>query len=225
MQADDLIFKAKSGSKSANPSSITKTQDVINNGLGGSYANIDENGKLSLNVNREDLQTDDQKGLYDILNQAMTADVDVYLDVYESDKTIMGGSMMSHHPNGPGKIDIDDIVNFGNGELINSTSVLAHEVAETYEKQINGNTEYTNKEGTGAHDKANIAESKTNGGWVPGRSSYENMKAEKITERLPGGGTRTSVVKSATVITPLTNGNETRYFRYNVVQGNVVKSP
>ena len=226
MGVEDLRFRSIGGTtKDASRSALDKTEKVINDGLGGSYAKIDKDGKLTLDVKREDLKTDEQKGLFDILNKAMTAEKDVNINVVESDNFVMGGSMIAHNENAPGVIDIDDIQNAGSGELMNSASFLAHEVAETYEKQINGNTDYINDEGTGAHQKANIEESKVNGGWVPGNSTTENYKQRRAFYRRPGRPGETGIVRSGTIKTPLTKNGQTRIFTYQVIDGNVVKKP
>ncbi len=41
---------------------------------------------------------------------------------------------------------------------MNKYTVLAHEVNEQYEKQDLGNTDYTNTEGTGAHQNSTKVE-------------------------------------------------------------------
>ena len=220
MEADDIIFKSKSGSNSA----ITKTQETINSGLGGNYANIDKSGKLSLNVTRDKLKTDEQKGLFDVLDKGIKAKTDVNIDVYESDKTIMCGSMVEGSQKAPGKIDIDDINNMGTGDMMNASSTFGHEVAETYDKQVNGNTVYKNDEGTGAHQNANNAETCINGGWVQSaQSQILERKKEVISERMSTGGTRTSTVFSGNVSVPMTRNGVTKNFNYSVIQGNVVK--
>ncbi|MCL9807729.1 hypothetical protein NAT51_19590 [Flavobacterium amniphilum] len=226
MQADDLIFRSIGGtSKEANSeSAFSKVESVINNGLGGDFAKIGNDGKLTLNVNRDDLKTEEQKGFYDILDTAMQAEKDVKVDVLESDNFVMGGMMDKNHPDSPGIIDIDDIMNVGSsGELDNSTVSFSHEIYETYEKQVHNNTAYKNAEGTGAHQIADREMSRTNGGWIGGNAVTTNGTQREVSYRLPGGGRKTGTVKSGTITKEFKKGSRTRYFTYRVVDGNIVK--
>lgn len=125
MRAEDLIFKF-GDSKTAQ----AKVQANLDNGLGAGGASIDENGKVSLNVKREDLKTDEQKAFFDVISNASDpTKSDVVIDVVENSQEVFVGSYEQE------AIDIDDVNKFGNNELSNQNAILGHEVAEQTKKQ------------------------------------------------------------------------------------------
>ncbi len=123
--ANDLILEGED-------TAVNKAVEVINNGLGGDYVSIDEDGLVSINISDEQIESldDEQKALYDVVNEAVEAGDDVTVNVVESSTKFGPGGFKSE------TIDVDDINQFGDGEVMSSTSVLAHELKEQNSKQI-----------------------------------------------------------------------------------------
>lgn len=140
MQTEDLIFKGKK-------SALDKTINTINDGLGGNFASVDKNGKVTLNVTRDELKTDEQKGFFNVLSKPVNSKKNTTINILEhgdtySDQIITGGSIKGR-VNGKivdeGYMDIDDVNAFGSAEpAMTKTSVIAHETNEQFEIQVNG---------------------------------------------------------------------------------------
>jgi RHS repeat-associated protein len=218
MQADDVIL---TGTKKA----INKTMSTLNEGLGGNYATVDKKGNVQLTASCEEVEamSEEQKGLYKVLDQAVSSDIDTKIAVVESDKTVTGGSM------GGKAIDIDDINNFGNEEVMNKFTVLGHEIAEQFQYQALDNNEYTNESGTGAHNIAMASESTMNGGWTrgesvqnPGDSTPFNQPRQFGPSALMGR-TQSGNAQNYSTHIPFTKNGLTKYFGFTVKEGNVVK--
>ncbi len=214
MAPDDLILEGKQ-------SAVNKTIDAINSGLGGGYASVDKNGKVTLNVSRDDLKTDAQKGLFDVLDKPISSENDTTINVLESDGAVIAGDYND------GRIDIDDINAFGTeDELMNKNSVLGHEINEQYEYQDvgknGGSQDYANEEGTGVHQKSEKVESSINGGWERGKSTVTDRTRTNIVKR-ERVGTRTYTAQSYKSSVKFTKKGKTRTSNYQVIKGNVVK--
>lgn len=125
MAPEDLILK---GNKKA----LDKVASNIDSSLGKGATSIAKDGTVTLNVSRDELETDAQRGLFDSLDAAISSDKDTTIGVLESDNSIVAGSYSGE------VIDIDDINAFGDGEAANKNSILGHEVTEQFEKQVNG---------------------------------------------------------------------------------------
>ncbi len=125
---DDLILEGED-------TAVNKAVAAINNGLGGNYVSVDEDGLVSLNITDEQKEslTKEQKALFDVVNEAVEAGDDVTINVVESSTKFGPGGSKS------GTIDIDDINKFEDGEVMSSTSVLAHELKEQNSIQIGKN--------------------------------------------------------------------------------------
>ena len=208
---DDLIL---TGSKTA----VKKTVDTMNSGMGGDYASADADGNVKLNATEEQIEnmSSEQKGLYDVVKEAVTSENNIEVGVVESDGAVIAGSMKGE------KIDIDDINNFGTEETVmNQHTVLGHEIKEQTEYQ-SGNNDYTNDEGTGSHDIASKTEATMNGGWERGKSTSPGVKKEKVTER-HSNYNRTYTTRSYTSTISYSKNGKTATTTYQVVKGNVVK--
>jgi RHS repeat-associated protein len=112
-----------------------RTEELINKGLGGKYASIDEvTGKLNLNVSADEIKglTDEQKGFYNVLNNAANdSRGDVNIDIVAGDSEAMVGSWIKE------QIDIQDVEKFGEKrEGADEFSVFGHEVREQQAKQL-----------------------------------------------------------------------------------------
>ena len=131
MAPEDLILKEKDGSGNE---AVTKAVGLINEGLGGQYASVDKNGKVSLNATDKQIAgfTDEQKGFYDTINGAVSAEGDVTISVSEGSESVIIGSYALE------EIDITDVENFGTGEGANKFSAFGHEVKEQQSKQLEG---------------------------------------------------------------------------------------
>jgi RHS repeat-associated protein len=211
----DLIFKSESST------AINKTIETMNKGLGGNYASIDKDGKVSIKVTEEQISnmTCEQKGFYDIVNTAVSNEKTTKINIVESDHTVIGGSFNKK------AIDIDDVNNFGSGVVMNSTTVLGHEIDEQFQKQVVGNKDYTNSEGTGSHNHAMSVESTMNGGWERGASVQTKPTATPFTqENQLGAGTVTGNAINYSSTIPFTNSKGFKvYFTFQVKEGNIVK--
>lgn len=119
-----------------NTTSQTKAEDLINEGLGGGqYATINrETGEVTINATEEQISnfTEEQKGFYDTLNGAITADGDVTIGLVESSPDVLIGSHRDE------KIDVDDVNAFGTSNASDKFSAFAHEVDEEKSKQLSG---------------------------------------------------------------------------------------
>ena len=168
MQADDLILK---GSKP----SVDKAVETINSGLGGKYATVDDDGKVSLSATTEqiDCMTSEQKGLYDVVNQTMDPNEKTQIEVVASDSGVIFGDYKG------GKIDIDDINALGTSiKQETKYSALGHEINEQYEYQ-QGNTKEYSSPGS-SHMNSVAKEHTMNDGWHRGKSNnYEDPSATK----------------------------------------------
>ncbi len=199
---------------------LNKVQNTINQGLGGNYATVDKSGNVTLNVSESVIanMTSEQKGFFNVVESAVNHEKTTSINVVESANGVVAGSLS-------GKvIDIDDIDNFGSGELMNSTTVLGHEIHEQYQQQALGNTVGSNVEKTGAHDKAVAIESTMNGGWVRGTSITDRREpSEFVQKNQLGGGTIKGKAANYTSKIPFTNPKgEVKNFTYEVKNGNVV---
>lgn len=126
--SDDLYLNGEQ-------SAIDKTKETMNQSLGGSYTNVDPNGKVTLNVTPEQVSnfTPEQKAFYDVMNNAIDpSKADVTINVVESSQEVLVGNYNS------GTIDIDDVNGFGNNSLSNKSAAFGHEVAEQTQKQREG---------------------------------------------------------------------------------------
>lgn len=175
---EDLILKFES------EEAKTQTQANLDAGLGKGGASIDENGKVTLNVARDDLKTDEQKAFFDVINEAVDpSKSDVIINISaNSEETFIG----NYDTN---SIDITDVNEFGNNELTNQNSILGHEIAEQTDKQRNDSGYNTAHYGSGFD-----AENKISG----------NM-------RMPGG-TPATIVGNTASGTPILKGTDTRRY-------------
>jgi len=116
--------------------SINQFNEIMNEGLGGYYTvNQDEDGNTTMvKTDKKGEMTKSQKKLYGHLNKVITSKKDVSIELVENDNNTFIGSYDDQ------KIDIADVVKIGNGEAINSLSVLTHEVVEQGAKQIDGSS-------------------------------------------------------------------------------------
>ncbi|MCB0517212.1 MAG: RHS repeat-associated core domain-containing protein [Chitinophagales bacterium] len=135
----------------------------LNEGLAGYYtASIDKKGYLSLiAVKGMDFSeaSDQVKGFYDVLNQSVSADGTVKINVLNGDDNVVVGSFDDQ------AIDMKDLAAFENVDntsgLPNATSAqskIAHEITEQYDRQINGNKDFPS-----AHERAIQAENRVSG--------------------------------------------------------------
>jgi len=140
----DLVFTEAKKDGNA----VAQTINTINEGLGGNYASVDKNGKVSLNATAEQISgfTDNQKGLYNTINDAVTATGTVKIAVSEGSEDVLAGSFEKQ------EIDIKDINAYGSDGAMNKFAVLGHEIKEEQSKQLEGK-EYLN-----AHEDGKKAE-------------------------------------------------------------------
>jgi hypothetical protein len=138
----DLIFAFKN--KETKNEDRANLQRQLNEGLGGYYtASIDKKGKVSLTaVEGKDFSeaSDQVKGFHDVLNQSVSAEGDVKINVLNGDDNVVVGSFEDQ------AIDMKDLAAFENVEntsgvpnAVSAQSKLAHEITEQHDKQINGN--------------------------------------------------------------------------------------
>jgi hypothetical protein len=158
----DLIFAFKN--KETRNDDKANLQRQLNEGLGGYYnASIDKKGKVSLTVveGKNISEASEQvKGFHDVLNQSISSDGKVKIDVLNGDDNVVVGSFEDQ------AIDMKDLAAFesvdNNSGLPNAVSVqskLAHEITEQFDKQVNGNSDFPS-----AHtDKAIPAENRVSG--------------------------------------------------------------
>lgn len=212
MGPDDLILTGKA-------EDIAKAVENINSGLGGDYASVDSNGKVTLNVTDEQAEnfTEEQKGFFNEISKPINSDQDTTIKIVSGDEEIIGGGYKGS------VIDIDDVNNFGTSdEAMTKYSVMAHEIVEQYEKQVLGNDEYVNDEGNGAHQNAMQTE-KAVTGYTRGETKFSDRTFTKRTRRGKSGfGTVTYYVRSYTAEIPYTKDGKTVTVKYSVVNGNVV---
>jgi RHS repeat-associated protein len=132
---------------------INKALENINSGLGGEYVSISDNGQLSLHIGEEQIAnlSDEQKGLLNVVNDAISAEDQINIQIVESSKIVLIGSYQLE------AIDIDDINAFGEGEAVNRFSTLGHEISEQQSKQLE------NKAYPQAHQDGFSAEEKITG--------------------------------------------------------------
>ncbi|MCW5922895.1 MAG: hypothetical protein KIS77_11160 [Saprospiraceae bacterium] len=157
----DLIFAFKN--KDTKSEDKANLQRQLNEGLGGYYtASIDKKGKVSLTaVEGKDFSgaSDQVKGFYDVLNQSVSAEGKVEINVLNGDDNVVVGSFEDQ------AIDMKDLAAFENvtntsgvPNAVSAQSKLAHEITEQHDKQINGNSDFPS-----AHGKAIQAENRVSG--------------------------------------------------------------
>ncbi|WP_160114177.1 RHS repeat domain-containing protein [Aquimarina sp. AU119] len=202
-------------------------KDNINNGLGGGdIAQIDKNGNLTLNLTKEQRAnlSEEQSEFLGVLEEGINAidadgnSVDVNIGIVEGDDRIVFADF------GDKKVDISDVNNVGNDPALNPNSVLGHELNEQYQLQLYGNKDYSNEDGTGAHDLSFSTEEKITG-YKRGKTNFiEKPTFKKIIRRgAPGRGTFTYYTASYKASVPFTKNGKTRNVNYQVINGNVVK--
>ncbi|MBS4000398.1 MAG: hypothetical protein KGZ71_07955, partial [Desulfobulbaceae bacterium] len=125
----DGMKLAFSGSNSA----INKSYSVINEGTGGFFDAVTNTDGNTI------LVSTDKQGPQTFSQQEFTSEMMVAIDLSrplininlsESNNTLIGNYTSQ-------EIDIDDVLNLGNGIGINSFSAFIHEIAEQREKQYN----------------------------------------------------------------------------------------
>jgi len=205
MAPEDLILKEGDG---VGNESVTKAVSLINEGLGGEYASVDENGKVSLNVTEEQIDgfTEEQKGFYDVVNEAVTAEGDVTISVSEGSERVIIGSYNLE------EIDITDINNFGTGEGANKFSAFGHEVKEQQSKQLEG------KAYPAAHADGEAAEKQITGYTRQSKLASTTRATQDATGRVSGNvdvlyKNSTSTIKASL---NLTNNNVTKVIKTKV---------
>jgi len=126
LKGDSVTFTAESNDQ------IKTTQNLINNGIGLSVANIDNKGILSVGDLSEDQLsnlTDEQKNFYLEMKGVASAKDMVSIGIVDNSEKVFVGSYET------GQIDIADINAFGTGEVANKFSTFGHEIAEQKYKQ------------------------------------------------------------------------------------------
>jgi hypothetical protein len=210
MQADDLILKGEQ-------KAIDATKQTMNEGLGGDYASVGKDGKVSLNATQEQIaiMTNEQKGLYDVLKKAVDPGTTTKINVLSGDNMVIAGAYSK------GKIDIADINAFGTcDEVMTKFSVLGHEINEQFEYQQGNHREYS-EEGS-SHMNSVKLEKTLNGGWERKGSDSKITKFTKMVVGKPGEGTTTFMAQTGVMNINYQKGNETRISTVNVELGNVV---
>jgi RHS repeat-associated protein len=208
---DDLILK---GEKPA----IDKTIETMNSGLGGDYASVDKNGKVSLNASEDQISnmTTEQKGLYDVINQTMDPSETTEISMLDGDNGVVVGDYKN------GKIDIGDVNAHGTSVPQETKySVLGHEVNEQYEYQ-QGNTKEYSQPGS-SHMNSSAKESTMNGGWERGKSSSSfGTPTKNVIPGAPGQGTKTVYGANGTFNISFSKNGKAVISTTKVVNGNVV---
>jgi RHS repeat-associated protein len=188
-------------------------QRILDEGLGKGVAKIVD-GRIVINGSRDDLATDKQKGLFDVISRVVNSEQYTEINVYNKAKDIFGGAYKHK------KIDIGDINAFGTGELMNKFTVLGHELNEQWEYQ-EGNKKLYKVPGS-SHMNSCELESTMNGGWKREETRTENLRRYEIfvpSYTSPGKVKRWSA--SAIMHTTFTRGNEKRVFTYVVIDNEV----
>ena len=152
-------------------SGLKRTQDLINRGLGGTYATIDELGHLDLNVSTGQYKnlTDEQKGFYDVINSAATDKRgDVNIDIAADSKWALVGDYVSQ------TIDIADVEKFGKNQPgADESSIFGHELAEQQAHQLSKSNGFNDD-----HEIGKAAEGKIKG--VTRSSTEKELKESKL---------------------------------------------
>jgi len=119
-------------------SGLKRTEELINKGLGGAGAHIDELGFLSLNLSDKQLAglTEEQRNFYDVLNNANTdSRGDVNINLVAGDHEVPIASWLTN------TIDIQDVEKFGEKRAgADEFSVFGHEVREEQASQLDKKT-------------------------------------------------------------------------------------
>lgn len=205
---EDLILK---GSKK----DLAQVASNIDASLGKGATSIDKNGKVTLNVSRDDLKTDGQKAFYDTLDTAISNDKDTVIGVVSGDNSITAGSYSGE------VIDISDINAFGEGEGANQNSILGHEVTEQFEKQVNG------AERPEAHAAGERAEASITGYTRVADDKFNETSRSKVTQRVTNQygrtRTRTNITTSGVGGFNYTNGTSNIKVQYTTKNKNIIK--
>lgn len=206
---EDLILK---GDENA----INKFVEISNAGLGGNYVNVDGDGNVSLNATEEQISnmSDEQKGFYNVLNESVSAEGNVTMNLVVNDVDIIIGGSDS------GKVDVGDIDNIVNGSALTKQSVLGHEVKEQYEIQLGGS-----KDKYEAHNKGENAEKTITGYTRTGTTTNHRQqiipKSAKSNVTGSGLGNPYKKALSGTTTVTFTRDNKTQtatiYYQYGNV--------
>ncbi len=201
-------FKTKTGKENL--------LSIFDKALGNKSITIGDNGRVSLNISRNSLNTDEQKAFFDLIEEAINNPKETVINVYESDLGIVAGDF------GKQAIDIDDILKFEDGELgANQTSILGHEIKEQFEKQANNI-----KTKTPAHAAGEAIESKLNGGFerIKDDPFNKTRTEDKISIREIGRtGVRTITPRTGEGGFNYTDGKTKINVRYIVEKGNIIQ--
>ncbi len=205
MAPEDLRFKFET------ESAQQKVQDNLDASIGtAGIATVDSDGNVSVNITDEQRAnlTEEQSAFLGTIEESVNADGVVEIGVVESNDQVPIAGFKS------GRVDIDDVNAFGNGEGINQGSVLAHEVKEQHTKQIGGE-----KNPSVAHAEGVKAENNVSG-YQRGETDRNITKTYVPgTQTLGNRNGRASI--SGTVNVTLTKGNKTIVVQYNYTNANV----
>ncbi len=161
-----LILKEKDGK---GREAVEKAIHLINEGLNGNYAFLDEKGRVSLSLAKKKAKkrlTGRQKVFYDVICEAINSKKSTVISISEGSEFVIIGSYDDQ------EIDISDVNNYGTDKRVNKFSVFAHEIKEQYSKQTKG------KNWNSAHRAGLVVEEK-----ITGYSRLDGLGANTHTEQ------------------------------------------
>jgi hypothetical protein len=175
--------------------------DLANDILGGVQYEVvvSADGVVSLRANGvQGPLTREAQALVDVLQRSMNGGTPTTLEFVNTDPDVIGGQYST------GKVDLDDIRQFGEGPGLSTAGALVHEIQEQFRKQVFGESYPV------AHTSALDAEAQAVGARRGARDTVRTINRTTRTATMrytyPGG-------KVVNVVVTVTNGNFTRVNR------------
>jgi len=182
---------------SGNQEATQQFLDIINQGLGGFFsASVDENGLVTLeSTDQEGNLTNEQQTFFDVISEATSLEtgLSTFNLVNESDAisedVLFGDNGDSEISATPGQhtIDVGDAQALGSDGKLTSQGVVAHEVKEGFEIQVQGTNSRI------AHGRGIAAESRTTGTIIVSPGASPNANRTRITVPVQRGNERSTV--------------------------------
>jgi RHS repeat-associated protein len=186
---------------SGSASSLSGFKKIVSSGLGNNYnVDINDEGSVTITAKSDDSEsnlTEGQAAFLDTLNEAINNSEDTSFNVIDhnddSSKNVPigdnGQSSISATP-GTHTLDIGDISKFDNNGKLTASGILAHEIKEGFDIQVQGKTPMS------AHRAGIRAESKVNRTLTVGNPTLNSNRSEiKVNVKVPNKGSSTVIIK------------------------------
>jgi RHS repeat-associated protein len=175
--------------------------DTANSGLFGKKAVVGDGGTVTLeSTGEQGPPTPEQAAFEETLTTAIEDQGETHLELTASEPDLAAPDDF-----GSGTVDMRDVSKFGSGPGASGVGVIAHAVAEQYQRQVKGVGRWSQ-----AHPFGVAAENSATG-WVRGTDGGPGLSQSAMTGSVSGSMT-----------TPYTRGNQTVNVTIRVKHGDIV---